>query len=82
MSKILTFKNDRSYFTVENIDLSSISFFALREWAMSHCTLDKSSSEDVFILVDDNNQTRLKGCRLYAIKKELQVSPITEFMVP
>lgn len=78
MSKVLTFKNDRSFFTI-NANEASISFLAFKEWAMNHCTLDDASSNEVFILSnDDNHQTRLKGCRLFALKQKLEVSKITE----
>lgn len=79
MSKILTFKNDRSFFTVKKADADSLSFSSLIQWAMRHCTLDDTSSNEVFILNnDDNHQTRLKGCRLFALKQKLEVSKITE----
>lgn len=76
MKKILTFKNDRSSFSIENVD--SISFSSLKAWVMCHCTLDDSSSDNIFVLKnDDSNQTRLKGCRLYAMKEQkLKVSTI------
>lgn len=53
MSNNLTFKNGRSYFTLEDVNPSSNSFTALKDWAVRHCCL-KVYSDKEFIIENDN----------------------------
>lgn len=77
MSNILTFKNGQSYFTIEDVGSSSIAFMALKSWATKHCNMKESSKNEFLILNDNINQTRLRGCRIVAMKQNLKVSIIT-----
>lgn len=76
MSNNLTFKNGRSYFTVEDVDSSSNSFIALKAWAKKHCCLKEVSNKEFIIENDSKNEARLRGCRMFAIKRNLEVSKI------
>ncbi len=76
MSNNLTFKNGRSYFTLEDVNPSSNSFTALKDWAVRHCCLKVYSDKEFIIENDNTNQIWLRGCRMFAIKRNLKVSKI------
>jgi len=77
MRNNLTFKNERSYFTIEDVDSSSQAFIALKSWASNHCSLKFSSDKEFVIENDSISQARLRGCRMFAIQRKLKASIIT-----
>ena len=79
MKQILTLTNGSHYFTIENVDLSSVSYIKFTEWITEHCT-SKEFEKTVFFILNDTERlqaSRLQACRKYAIKLGLNPDIIT-----
>ena len=77
MKQILTLTNGSHYFTIENVDLSSVSYIKFTEWITEHCT---SKEFEKTVILNDTERlqaSRLQACRKYATKLGLNPAIIT-----
>ena len=79
MKQILTLTNGSHYFTIKDVDLSSVPYTMFKDWVTKHCTA-KEFEKTVFFIVNDTERlqtSRLQACRKYATKLGLNPDIIT-----
>lgn len=79
MKQILTLTNGSHYFTIKDVDLSSVSYTKFTDWISTHCT-SRKFAKTVFFILQDTEQlqtSRLQACRKYATKLGLNPGIIT-----